>query len=193
MTNDEILAQSKQLDEVYASAEEFDRAQRTSKVDFGHACWNQYISEWQERHPDVLNKLREAIDDGWLLESGDYMVIETEPRIESRKGFVSLVPVEGNLVAYVQFETLWDEPRALAIEHLPEHAPDALVDRFAQAIEQRHGGGGMLVQERIDLGPEPTVEYVLERVDVVQWKLLAEDKHLRHLFDAWAKDWVARH
>jgi hypothetical protein len=51
----------------------------------------------------------------------------------------------------------------------------------------------MLVQERIDLGPEPTVEYVLERVDVVQWKLLAEDKHLRHLFDAWAKDWVARH
>jgi hypothetical protein len=106
---------------------------------------------------------------------------------------MSLETRDGNLIAFVQFETLWDEPRALAIEHLPEDASDALVDRFAKAIEQRHGGGGMLVQERIDLGPEPTVEYVLERVDCVEQKLLAENKHLRHLFDQWAKDWIARH
>jgi hypothetical protein len=193
MTNDEILAQSKQLDEAYARAAKMDHGTRIFEVDFEDCLWSRYVSQWQERHPDVLNKLRAAIDDGWLLETGDYVRIETETRVASDKGFVSLETRDGNLIAFVQFETLWDEPRALAIEHLPEHASDALVDRFAQAIEQRHGGGGMLVQERIDLGPEPTVEYVLERVDVVQGKLLAEDKHLRHLFDAWAKDWVARH
>jgi hypothetical protein len=193
MTDEEALAKSNELDEAYARAEKMEHDARTFKVDFGHALWNQYVSEWQERHPDVLRVLREAIDDGWLLETGDYVYIETQPRIESRKGFVNLETRDGNLIAFVQFETLWDEPRALAIEHLPEHAPDALVDRFAQAIEQRHGGGGMLVQERIDLGPDPTVEYVLERVDCVEQQLLAENKHLRHLFDQWAKDWVARH
>ena len=167
------------------------------RVDLKWSAWATDESIWEEYAPRTLSMLKEGFEGGAFEEYGEPMVIETQPRKESRYMTVTLTPGQEGVHVHVFASDTWDSAHDLLDTlGLEDQQLESLVSRLYDdgLIDYRlDGDPGVVIEQEFVIAPsdqdgKDELASFLQQVDDIENLIMRESDEKWKNLQGWADE-----